>query len=69
MTDENNAVEWEEPQDVPFEVSDSLLHGNVASFTEARRTNTVDSVVRAYFDSLVMEPIPDELERLVAGMR
>jgi hypothetical protein len=68
LTDENNAVDGEASPDISHEGSDMPL-ASVASISEARRTRTVDSVVRAYFDSLIMEPVPDELERLVAGMR
>lgn len=41
------------------------LGENVTSLGGRRKTQSVEDVVKAYFDSIVMQDIPEELEALV----
>lgn len=65
---ESSAGEQEVPAGASFEGSDSF-RDNVSSISAARRDRAVNEVVKAYFDALVLEDVPDELETLVMGLR
>lgn len=47
---------------------DDFANDNVTSIDEARR-GQVDDFVRAYFDALVREEMPEEFVAAVAGLR
>jgi hypothetical protein len=49
--------------------SDSLITDNVSSIADIRRARAIDDAVKAYFDAMVMEDVPDELTQLVIGLR
>jgi hypothetical protein len=66
---ESSAVEQEEPGGAFFEGSDSLLSDNVSSIAAVRRARAIDETVKAYFDAMVMEDVPDDLRQFVIGLR
>ncbi|MNU39088.1 hypothetical protein D3C71_277760 [compost metagenome] len=68
---ESSAVGQEAPGGVSFEGTDSLVsdNDNVSSIAAVRRARAVDDAVKAYFDALFMEDVPNELEQLVIGLR
>lgn len=57
--------ELEPAEEGSFEDNDAPQQGNVTSITEVRSAQTVEEVVRAYFDAIVMQPIPENLAVLV----
>jgi hypothetical protein len=66
---ESSAVEQEVPGGASFERTDSLITDNVSSIADIRRARAIDDAVKAYFDAMVMEDVPDELTQLVIGLR
>ncbi len=66
---ESSAVEQEVPGGASFEGTDSLLSDNVSSIGDVRRARAIDDAVKAYFDALVMDDVPNGLEQLVIGLR
>lgn len=65
----SSAVEQEGPGGASFEGTDSFHSDNVSSISEIRRARAIDDVVKSYFDALIMEEVPSELEQLVIGLR
>ena len=63
-SDSNAGAPGSCPDDHLSEVETEGL-GNVRSIGSKRPPQTVEDVVKAYFDSLVTETIPDELDALV----
>lgn len=66
---ESSAVEQEAPGGGSFEGTDSPPSGNVSSIADIRRSRAIDEAVKAYFDALVMDDVPNGLEQLVIGLR
>jgi hypothetical protein len=66
---ESSAVEQEVPGGASFEGTGSLITDNVSSIADIRRARAIDDAVKAYFDAMVMEDVPDELTQLVIGLR
>jgi hypothetical protein len=66
---ESSAVEQEVPGGASFEGTDSLITDNVSSIADIRRARAIDDAVKAYFDAMVLEDVPDELTQLVIGLR
>lgn len=63
-----SANKMTEDDGVSFEQGDDFANDNVTSIDEARR-GAVDDFVRAYFDSLVREELPEDVVAAVAGLR
>ncbi len=69
MRVESSAADQEASRGTSLEGTDRFLSDNVSSIAAARHTRAVDAAVKAYFDSLVMDDVPVELEQLVIGLR
>jgi hypothetical protein len=66
---ESSAVEQGGPEGIPFKETHAIHPDNVTSITTSRETRAVDDMVKAYFDSLVSETVPEEIEKMIVGFR
>ncbi|NTF17187.1 hypothetical protein G6L37_01925 [Agrobacterium rubi] len=65
LKSDSSAGKPEASADVSLDGIGNGAHDNVEPIRKARSHQSVEDVVRAYFDSIVMQPIPDELDALV----
>lgn len=47
------------------DIAHDVISENVTSLGARRKAQSVEEVVKAYFDSIVMQDIPEELDALV----